>query len=73
MANIDHAFARRGIEYKLRRYRRARKRKVDGAPVYLLDYSVRWDPEQNREQLTAEITDASVVTLQWNREKPRKG
>jgi uncharacterized membrane protein YhiD involved in acid resistance len=73
MARVDLVFTQRAIRSRLRRYRRARARKVNGAPVFLLIYTVQLGPNDSRALLTTEITDESVVSVRWRTQKPRKG
>lgn len=73
MACIDRVFTQRGIRFRLRRYRRTRAEEVSGAPVFALTYTIRLGPDDSRSELTSEITDASVVSVRWRTEKPRKG
>jgi uncharacterized membrane protein YhiD involved in acid resistance len=72
LTKIARTFAERGIRHQLRRYRRTRKRSVDGAPIFLLDYNVQLGTDDDRDQLTAEMTEASLVSVRWNTEKPKK-
>jgi uncharacterized membrane protein YhiD involved in acid resistance len=72
ITTIDRVFGEHAIEYRLRRYRRLRRRRLDGEPVYLLDYVVELDPDESRETLTAEISDSSIISLRWNTRRPRK-
>ena len=65
-------FAQRGIRFRLQGYRRRRAKKDGGAPVFLLVYTVRLGPDDNRSELTTEIADASVVSVRWKTEKPKK-
>ena len=73
MATIHQVFARRGIPYRLRSYRRIRKKKVAGTAVFALDYTVQLGPQDGRERLTSEITAAAVVSVRWKTQRPRKG
>jgi uncharacterized membrane protein YhiD involved in acid resistance len=73
MACIDRVFTQRGVRFRLRRYRRTRAEEVSGAPVFALTYTIRLGPDDSRSELTSEITDASVVSVRWRTEKPRKG
>ncbi len=50
MANIHGALTARGIQYRLRRWRWARKQRAAGEAVFLLDYDVQLSPEDSREQ-----------------------
>jgi uncharacterized membrane protein YhiD involved in acid resistance len=72
MARIEQAFAQRGVGFRLQRYRRRRAKTDGGAPVFLLVYTVRLGPDDNRSELTTEIADASVISVRWKTEKPRK-
>jgi uncharacterized membrane protein YhiD involved in acid resistance len=73
MARVERVFAQRGIQARLRRYRQARTKQVDGAPVFTLVYTVRLGPDDSRSALTSEIADESVLAVRWKTEKPRKG
>lgn len=72
MARVERVFAQRGVTSRLRRYRRARVKEVDGLPVFLLDYSVQLGPDEKRSQLTTEIADESVVAVRWKTQRPKK-
>jgi uncharacterized membrane protein YhiD involved in acid resistance len=73
MARVERVFAQRGIQARLRRYRQARTKQVDGAPIFTLVYTVRLGPDDSRSALTSEIADESVLAVRWKTEKPRKG
>jgi hypothetical protein len=72
MARVDQVLTQRDINFRLRRYRKRRGKKNGKTPVSLLVYSVRLSPGDNRTDLTAEIVDASVVSVRWRTKKSRK-
>jgi len=72
MDRIERVLKAHGVTFQLRRYRQARKKRVNGHPVYTLSYTVQLRADDNRSALTAEITDRTVIAVRWKVAKPRK-
>jgi uncharacterized membrane protein YhiD involved in acid resistance len=72
LAQAAQAFAQHNVSFRLQRYSREQQ-EVNGAPVYVLAYTVWLSPDDSRSALTSEIVDQAVVSMQWKTEKPRKG
>jgi uncharacterized membrane protein YhiD involved in acid resistance len=72
MARIEQVFGQCGIRSRLRRYRRARTRQVNGVPVFSLVYAVQLSPDESRSQLTTEIADEAILLVRWRTQKPKK-
>ncbi len=70
LARVERLFTERKVSWRLQSYRLLSNEKVNGEPVYQLTCTLRLAADDTRFDLTTQLTNKSVVALNWETKKP---